>query len=80
MLNVTPAHRAAIDREHAEFTGHVAKVLEATAKVENADPAERTAIIATAIYAGLRGTTEERCRKAVVLASVAIEQLSRLEA
>lgn len=78
-LNVTPAHRAAIDREHAEFNGHVSRMLEAATSFETTEPSERTALIATAIDAGLRGTAAERGRKAIALAAVAIERLSRLE-
>jgi len=78
-LNVTPAHRAAIDREHAEYQGHVSRVLSSVAGFESTDPAEVTALIATALDAGLRGTDAERTRKAIVLAAVAIERLSRLE-
>jgi ribosome-associated translation inhibitor RaiA len=76
-LNVTPAHRAAIDREHAEFNGYVSQLVEVVATFETVSAAERTALTATAINAGLRGTDAERANKAIAIAAVAIERLSR---
>lgn len=78
-LNITPAHRAAIDREHAEYAGYVSQMLGAVTGCETTAPAERTALIATAINAGLLGTEAERTHKAIAIAAVAIERLSRME-
>jgi hypothetical protein len=76
-LNVPPHLRACIDQEAAEYFGHVDGLLEAAALLESTEPADRVALLCTAITHGLTGTTEVRLAKAVALAAAALERLSQ---
>jgi hypothetical protein len=68
-----------MDQEYAEYAGHLDRLLEAADLLESAEAVDRTAIIASAVDQGLRGTEAQRARKAIVLAAVAIDRLSRKE-
>lgn len=76
-LNVPAALRSQIDQEHAVYSAHIDAILAGVALMETDEPADRTTLIVTALYHGLTGTPDERTRKALSLAGIAIERLSR---
>jgi hypothetical protein len=78
-LNVPPDRRARIDQEAAAYFGHVDALLQGIALFETTDPADRVALIVTAIAHGLTGSTQERLDKATVVAAAALERLSQKE-
>ena len=77
ILNLPPALRAQIDQQYAEFSEAVDGLVKSCDLMESTEPVDRANLIATAIYTGLAGDTELRLRKAVHIAAVAIERLSR---
>lgn len=77
LLNIPPGIRARIDQEATEYFGIVDQMLQGAELLESTEPAERVALLATAIHHGLTGTTQERLAKATALAAAALERLSR---
>lgn len=77
LVGVPPALRAQLDQQHAEYVAHLDSMLAAAELVDSVEPADRHAVILTAIATGLDGTDAQRALKAACLAAVAIERLSR---
>lgn len=77
LINVPPALRAQLDRQHAEYSAHLDRLLASADLLESTEPEDRAAVILTGLMTGLEGTDAQRLLKAACLASVAIERLSR---